>query len=90
MGYSTDDLAPGAPMNVATHQSSNNIVLSWDHDGEDYHHFSVYGHDTADFEPHVDNHIGDVAQMTSIDSTAEWLTPQYYMVSATDFGGNVE
>ena len=88
-GYSTDDLAPGAPMNVATNQSGSHMVLNWEHSGEDYHHFSVYRHDNADFEPHADNHIGDVAEMTLVDSTAEWFTMQYYIVTATDFGGNV-
>ena len=88
-GYSTDDLAPGAPMNVAANQSGNHMVLNWEHAGEDYHHFSVYRHDNADFEPHIDNHIGNVTEMNMVDSTAEWFTPQYYIVTATDFGGNV-
>ena len=88
-GYSTDDLAPGAPMNVAANQSGNHMVLNWEHAGEDYHHFSVYRHDNSDFEPHIDNHIGNVTEMNMVDSTAEWFTPQYYIVTATDFGGNV-
>ncbi len=88
-GYSTDDLDPGAPINVVANQVGSHMVLNWEHGGEDYHHFSIYRHDNANFEPHVDNYIGEVSEMTFIDSTADWFTMQYYIVTATDFGGNV-
>ena len=87
-GYSTDDIIPGVPINVSANQVGNHIVLDWDYAGEDYHHFSVYRHENADFEPHNDYHIGDVTHMSMVDSTAELFTTYYYILTATDFGGN--
>jgi hypothetical protein len=88
-GYSTDDLAPGAPVSLVAEQSGNNIALNWEHGSDDYYHFSVHKHDTPDFEPTSENLIGTTAEMTLMDSTAEYFVTHYYLVTATDFGGNV-
>ena len=88
-GYSTDDLAPGAPISLAAEQSGNHIALNWEHGDDDYYHFSIYRHTNPDFEPGPDNHIGDAMEMSFMDTTAEWFVTQYYAVTALDYGGNV-
>ena len=88
-GYSTDDIAPASPMNLAAAQSGNHIALNWEHGDDDYYHFSVYRHTNPEFEPGPDSHIGDAMEMTFVDTTAEWFVAQYYMITAIDYGGNV-
>lgn len=77
-GKSTDDLAPGAPMNLAGSAISHDITLTWEASyGEEVKTYVVYRNGVK---------LAETAELTF---TEKLLDGQYkYQVSAMDFAGN--
>jgi hypothetical protein len=81
-GYSVDNLAPAAPMNLRMTSSTD---LEWEESqDEDFNYFTAYGSNSPDLDSTavlIGYTIG-----TTLDVTGE--THDYYHVTATDFSGN--
>jgi len=81
-GYSVDNLAPSAPMNLLFAPPG---ILTWDEaPEEDFNYFTVYG-STAD----IFNETADlIAHTTDLEMDVQANFYPYYHVTATDFAGN--
>jgi hypothetical protein len=77
-GKSTDDLAPGAPMNLAGSAISRDITLTWE---------ASYGEEVQTYVVYRDG--AKLAETAELTFTEKVLDGQYtYTVSAIDFAGN--
>lgn len=80
-GYSLDNLAPGAPANLAAAAGS----VAWDPASEaDFDYFTVYGSAT----PTRNGSEIELAQTIGTTFDASGLPYAYILVTATDFAGN--
>lgn len=86
-GYSTDNLAPGMPQNLAGQQTAPSTVhMTWSPNTEsDFWHYAVYKGPDASFVPGTGNRIG-VPTNPAFDDAA--FDGSYYKVSAIDRHGN--
>jgi Secretion system C-terminal sorting domain/Cytochrome c552 len=88
-GYSTDDLAPAVPGNVALALNDLNVVITWDKPvDEDFNYFEVYRSETQGFMPSADNMLTTTIEDTYSDSNVELGRTYFYKVAATDFSRN--
>jgi hypothetical protein len=87
-GYSVDNLAPMAPMNLAGNiVSGNEVALTWDEPvDEDFSYFAVYRGDTPGFP--ATNPIATVTTNSYNDVNVVSGATYYYKLTATDFAGN--
>lgn len=80
-GYSVDNLAPAAPLNLLLAAGN----LSWDEAPEaDFNYFTVYGSDAALLDPSAT--LIDYTVAPDLDVSSHPYA--YYHVTATDFSGN--
>ena len=89
-GYSVDNLAPGAPLDLTAVAVGSDVTLAWEPSGwhdEDLSHYRVYRGDTPGFAPDEDAHIGDAAETGWLDS-APGQGVWYYRVAGRDVHGN--
>jgi hypothetical protein len=87
-GYSVDNLAPGAPQNIAAGYASTGVALDWDDAPEtDFQFHRVYRNTDPEFTPTVD----DLVQETAVSS---WTDPapdpwdHHYKIATLDQAGN--
>jgi len=89
-GSSVDNLAPGAPLNLAALVDLDNVDLSWSPSGyhdEDLAIYNLYRSDTAGFTPDPGNFLAASADTTFLDvdpGAGLW----FYLVTAQDLHGN--
>ncbi len=90
-GYSVDNLAPCAPVELLGEQSAapEGLVIRWDPNTEiDLSHYCVYRGTSGDFVPDPGNRIACVSDTTTFDGGWRWNNGYYYKVSAVDIHGN--
>jgi hypothetical protein len=88
-GYSLDNLAPGAPENLAVaYNSGGGNELSWDpSEDEDFDYFCVYRSLAPDFTPTPDDLVHTTVDASWTDGVPEgWKFS--YKITAVDFSGN--
>jgi len=88
-GYSLDNLAPAAPGGfTVAYNSGGGNYLSWDPSAaSDFHYFTVYRGDSADFAPDPLNAVHHPTGTDWLDTVAQgWR--YHYKISATDDAGN--
>ena len=89
-GYSVDNLAPGAPLNLAGDWNSpDGVFLSWEasgHHDEDLAYYTIYRGDVSGFPLNKNYFIGTSEEEVFLDpaSAGTW----YYRVTANDVHGN--
>ncbi|HIA99769.1 MAG TPA: T9SS type A sorting domain-containing protein [Gemmatimonadetes bacterium] len=89
-GYSTDDIAPLPPTGLIALVVDNSIVLTWDHNGvDDFDHYTVYKSIDPEFVINEDNILVHTNDTTFTDVDIAENTIYYYMVTSTDYNGNV-
>jgi len=87
-GYSTDDLAPAVPADLAVVYGLAGNALSWGPPADgDFQHFRIYRGAAPDFEPSPDNLAHATTAQQWLDETADPYG-SYYLVTAVDFAGN--
>lgn len=90
MGSSVDNLAPGAPLNLAAIVDGSDVDLSWSASGyhdEDLAIYRLYRSDMPGFTPDVGNFLAMATDTTFVDASPGaglW----YYLVTAQDVHGN--
>jgi hypothetical protein len=89
-GYSVDNLAPGAPLELDAQAVMANVELTWSashyHD-EDLDFYNVYRSDTSGFIPDEGSFIGTAVDTLYTD-VEPGAGPWYYLVTAEDVHGN--
>jgi hypothetical protein len=86
--HSVDNLAPGAPQNLAGGRSGNGVLLQWSTAREnDFWHYAVYRGTAADFVPSSANRIGQPTS-ASLQDDGFQAGVSYYKVSTVDRHGN--
>jgi len=90
-GYSVDDLAPAAPLNLAGEQTeANGLQLTWDPNSEtDLSHYAVYRGTDAGFTPDEGNLVDETTDTGLFDDGWRWDGGYHYKVAAVDIHGNV-
>ena len=88
-GYSLDNLGPPAPSGFVTYQAGTDVELTWEPMNiEDLNHFSIFRSEQSDFVANEDHLVWQGSTNTFHDTTANWVTPYFYMIQATDYSGN--
>ncbi|MBE0566150.1 MAG: right-handed parallel beta-helix repeat-containing protein [Krumholzibacteria bacterium] len=87
-GWSTDDLAPGAPVSVTAAYTSGAVALDWDNAPEsDFRLYRIYRDSDPDFEPTPANRLAETAVSAWTDPTPNpW--GYRYKITTVDFAGN--
>ena len=89
-GYSVDNLAPGAPLDLGGESAGNgDVALTWNASGyhdEDLSHYAVYRGEEAGFPLDAAHFIDTVFEETYVDPAGAGLW--YYRVTAIDVHGN--
>ncbi|MBN2172331.1 MAG: hypothetical protein JW819_13510 [Candidatus Krumholzibacteriota bacterium] len=89
-GYSVDNLAPGAPLNLTAVAGGSDVALVWEPSGwhdEDLSHYRVYRGDAPGFLPNADSFLGEAAGTGYLDE-APGAGVWYYCVAGCDVHGN--
>lgn len=85
---SVDNLAPGAPLMLAIRASGNNLVLTWNPNGEaDFAHYTLYRAGFAGVRVVADNFLSDEALTNYTDVGAAAIN-YHYVITAKDIHGN--
>ncbi|MFQ5771344.1 MAG: T9SS type A sorting domain-containing protein [bacterium] len=88
-GYSLDNLAPAAPVNLAGEEVETGIQLTWDESvDEDFNYFTLYRSLTPGFDPKTVEPIAKLTETSYIDSDVIIGFTYHYRLSALDFSGN--
>ncbi|UCF78196.1 MAG: T9SS type A sorting domain-containing protein [Candidatus Eiseniibacteriota bacterium] len=90
-GYSVDNIAPGAPQELAGDYSypPAELLITWERRGErDFSHYAVYKGPDPDFVPDVENRMGTPWDTFLVDSKFDPNVDNYYKVSAWDIHEN--
>jgi len=86
-GTSVDNLAPSAPMALASIGQNNTNILNWEASPDpDVKYYSVYRTETSGSYPSTP--LAYATDVTYTDATAAVGKTYYYVVTATDFGMN--
>ncbi len=88
-GYSIDNLAPAAPVNVVGLERFNSIFLNWDASlDKDFNYFTLYRATTPGFDPKSVEPLAQLTENNYQDSNVTIGATYYYRISASDFSGN--
>jgi hypothetical protein len=90
VGYSVDNLAPGAPLALAASAVQDDVELDWSSAGwhdEDLDFYNVYRSSVSGFVPGAGTFIGTSADTVYTDADAG-LGTWYYLVAGQDVHGN--
>jgi len=89
-GYSVDNLAPAAPLNLAAKQvAPAELSLTWDPNTEpDIAHYAVYRGTDPAFVPDAGSLIATPTEPTVLDTGWQWDGGYWYKVVAVDTHGN--
>jgi len=89
-GSSTDNLAPGAPLDLSGTPSGSDVELAWNASGshdEDLAYYRIYRGTTPGFTPDAGSLVGTAAD-TAFTDPAPGSGTWYYLVTAEDVHGN--
>jgi hypothetical protein len=90
-GYSVDNLAPEAPVELTAEHSGapTDLLIKWNRSTKrDFSHFSVYKGASEGFLPGEANRIGVPWDTVFVDRSFDARASNYYKVSAWDIHGN--
>ncbi|MCB9205949.1 MAG: T9SS type A sorting domain-containing protein [Ignavibacteriales bacterium] len=89
-GTSVDNLAPAVPGNLTVNIKDTGFELSWDESiDKDFKHFSIYRSVTQGFTPTESDLLANTIDVMYLDNTVTSGTQYFYVVSASDFSGNM-
>lgn len=91
MGYSVDNLAPGAPLMLSARRVGNYVQLDWNPSGLDEPDFSeyiIYRATSSGVTPVPLYLLDNTTELTLWDRNAPAGTPYFYIVTARDVHGN--
>lgn len=92
-GFSIDNLAPGAPANVAASEGAISgqsfVQLTWDESpDEDFNYFEVVRSTASGFDPTSAEIIGSSTDPNFVDDAVNVGESWFYRIAASDFNGN--
>jgi len=90
-GYSLDNLAPGAPQNLAAVQKATpaGLELKWDANSEaDLSHYEIFRGTDPGFPADGGSYLTATADTSSLDTGWQWDGGYHYKVFAVDTHGN--
>ncbi len=90
-GYSVDNLAPAAPLNLAGEQvyTPEGMQLTWDPNSEgDLAGYNIYRGTSSGFIPGPGNFVTSTADTLTFDGDWSWEAGYWYKIAAVDIHGN--
>ena len=90
-GFSVDNLAPGAPMQLLGKREECDVALDWNRsieNAEDLNLYRIYRDTESGFDPAPELLVGTALDTTFLDADPEHTVMSYYIVTAIDIHGN--